>query len=183
MPGWAIPGTSPVAPVAFPEPPAWEPAAAAGAATDGLPADRTEAVFDRFAAMIRGGLSGCTVIDWSDPELVADAGTDGPPWVRLTPQPGLPEPIANDPEGIVYRCPLEIVIETSASGVDPGGSLSLWRAIQGACCRADPALEKLGVTSATLRAMPWGSALEAKAQSRCVGRGVVELTLYYILAE
>lgn len=179
MPGW----TKPQAAAPFPAPPAWGPAAP-GANLDlgGMPADRSGEIFAAAADQIRRALAGCTVIDWRDASQLAEPGTDGPSWVRLTPSAGPAEPLCVDPElgGLVSSIPLLVGVETSTAGANPLASAALWGAIRGAIFPISPALDALGVCRVGVRQVPLGSPLESKAQARCEGAGLIELTAYFV---
>ncbi len=186
MAAWTKPGIDPAAPLSPPPVTlAWGATATDGRTDFGLAADPTEAIYSRFCQLLRGRLAACTVTDWTDPGAIAEAGTDGPPWVRLTPHPGTAEPVCYDGElgGMVCKIPLMIGVETSTAGPDPRDSMRLWGAIQKAVFPLDPELVALGVGQITPGLPAWGSAAEAHPQTRCVGRGTYDLTIYYLTPE
>lgn len=178
MGGWTRPTT---VPPPGPTGPVWGPAPAASS-----PVLAGSRAGDVFAAVVAGARRRAgarfPVLAWDDPAEQIPAPTEGPGWVRLTPQldPPVPVCVSPDIDGMSYRFPLRVAIEASIGTADPASAAALTRAALGLVVPLAPEVAALGVSFERPRALTWRPAPEGTLGSLIVGE--VELWFYEDIA-
>lgn len=143
--------------------------------------DGTDLVFARVAAMVRGSseLHGCTVHAWDDASVdQTPPSGEGPPWISLTPSPGMAKIHCRSPQGIVHRTPLVVTVESSIYGTNVVQSQRLWGAIGRAIYpspQMDAQLQSLGVSKIAIEQPVWAAPKGGSNRCEAVGSFVMEL--------
>lgn len=176
MGGWTKP---PDTPPPGPAGPVWG-AAAPDAGLPGFPTTRLGDIWGTLLRAARAGAAGrWAVVAGDDPAGVAPPDTEGVPVVRLTPQALPAEPVCSSPDcdGLSYRLPIRVVVDTAVGTADPTGSMALWAEVARTLFGAAPALEALGVPWLRLEAPAWGASADGDPQTDA--RGAVLLLTYF----
>jgi hypothetical protein len=180
-----------------PTAPAFKNRPAGGATAPSWQADPVDAASARVAQLLRGSaeLHGVIILAWDNPAVdQSPPGSDGPPWIRITPSPGESEIYCHDAlaGGLVHRTPLLITFEVSVPGTDVKQAQRLWGAIRRAIFPAgglDEQLAIAGVAGIDLGRPAWGpprAYQDAKGEPsawRCEGEGRIALTMYTVTPE